>query len=226
MKQIETKFIATESSGEVSALLLAPESPKALLILGHGAGAGMHHPSMEGYAQQLLKHDIATFRYQFPYMEQGKPRPNPAPISEKTVRSAVKAAGDLLPDIPLFAGGKSYGGRMTSQAQSAEPLQGVNGIIFFGFPLHAPGKQSNDRAEHLYNIHVPLLFLQGTRDSLANLDYLKPVCDKLGKVSTLHIVEGGDHSFKVPKSSGKGPEDVLDELGNAVNDWIGELLGQ
>ncbi len=217
------QFEATRSSGKVSALLLQPAGAKCLLVLGHGAGAGMRHEFMELLARELATNQVATFRYQFPYMEQGRRAPNPQPISLKTVRSAVAAAREIAPGLPVFAGGKSYGGRMTSTAASIEPLAGVQGIVFFGFPLHAPGKPSNHRAEHLQAVNLPMLFLQGSRDKLADLELLEPVCEKLGKRGTLHIIAEADHSFKAPKRTGRTQAQVVAELAQVVSRWVDNL---
>jgi uncharacterized protein len=225
MIEHEIRFAASESSGKVSAILVRPANARWLMALAHGAGVGIRHAFMTGLAQSLAKHGIATFRYQFPYMERGKRSPNPQPILLETVRSAVDAARKHGGDLPLLAGGKSLGGRMTSTAASQETLPGVKGIVFFGFPLHAPGKPSNERGEHLVKVRLPMLFLQGTRDNLADLTLLRPLCDllqTLGKVR-LHIIEGGDHSFHVPKKSGRTAEDVLEELGDVVADWASHL---
>ena len=218
------QFEASRSAGNVSAILLRPETATALLVLGHGAGAGMRHSFMESLAHELARNGIACLRYQFPYMEQGKRSPNPQPVSVKTVRSAVAAAAKEAPDLPLFAGGKSYGGRMTSTAAATEPLPGVRGIVFFGFPLHAPGQPSSHRAEHLSEVSVPVLFLQGTRDKLADLNLLKPVCDGLGERSTLHIIEEADHSFSIPKRTGRTHDEVIAELAQMSADWFADVL--
>ena len=225
MIEQEIRFTASKSSGEVSAILLRPENARWLMVLAHGAGAGIRHPFMTGLARSLAHYGIATFRYQFPYMEQGRRSPDPPPILVKTVRSAVDTARENCGDLPLLAGGKSLGGRMTSTAASQEALPGVQGIVFFGFPLHAPGKPSDERGEHLFKVRLPMLFLEGTRDQLADLKLLRPLCDRLealGKVR-LHIIEGGDHSFHVPKKSGRTDEDVLEELGKVVADWASAL---
>jgi predicted alpha/beta-hydrolase family hydrolase len=225
MIEQEIRFTASKISGEVSAILMRPDNARWLIALAHGAGADMHHAFMTGVAQSLAKHGIASFRYQFPYTEQGKRGPNPQPILLKTVRSAVTAAREHAGDLPLLAGGKSLGGRMTSTAASQEELPGVHGIIFFGFPLHAPGKPSSERGEHLLKIRVPMLFLQGTRDKLADLALLRPICDRLqvqGQIK-LHVIEGADHSFHVPKKSGRNDDDVLEELGKVVSDWASDL---
>jgi predicted alpha/beta-hydrolase family hydrolase len=190
-----------------------------MLVLAHGAGAGMEHRFMEALAAGLADRGMASFRYQFPYTERGGKRPDPAPILEATVRSAVDAAAGLAKGLPLFAGGKSMGGRMTSQTAAKEPLPDVRGIVFFGFPLHAPGKPGSERAEHLNAVGVPMLFLQGTRDSLAGLDLLEPAVRKLGSRATLHVVDGADHSFHVPARSGRTDTEALDELVRTTAEW-------
>ena len=225
MIEQEIHFIASKSSGEVSAVFMRPENARWLMVLAHGAGAGMRQAFMAGLAQSLAEHGIASFRYQFPYMEQGKRAPDSQPILLATVRSAVTAAREHGRDLPLLAGGKSLGGRMTSTAASQEALPGVQGIVFFGFPLHAPGKPSDERGEHLFKVRLPMLFLQGTRDNLADLALLRPLCDRLqaqGQVR-LHVIDGADHSFHVPKKSGRTDEDVLEELGKVVANWASNL---
>jgi uncharacterized protein len=225
MIEQEVRFAASKSSGEVSAILLRPLNARWLMALAHGAGAGIRHAFMTGLAQSLAKHGISTFRYQFPYIEQGKRSPDSQPILLATVRSAVDAARKSGGDLPLLAGGKSLGGRMTSTAASQEALPGVKAIVFFGFPLHAPGKPSRDRGDHLFRVRLPMLFLQGTRDKLADLTLLRPLCDRMqaqGQVR-LHIIDGGDHSFHVPKKIGRSDEDVLEELGKVVADWASDL---
>src|SRR3982751_5839838 len=180
----------------VSSLLIRPPTAKALLVLAHGAGAGMTHEAMESNAQGLAQRGIATLRYQFPYMEKGSGRPDPPRIAHATVRAAAARAAELAPELPLFAGGRSFGGRMTSQAQAETPLPGVRGLAFLGFPLHPAGKPGIERAEHLANITVPLLVVSGERDALAELDLLRPVVAGLGERATLHLVAHADHSFK------------------------------
>lgn len=219
----ELRFPATEKSGEVSALLLRSAGARWLLVLGHGAGAGMRHAFMEALAPRLCARGIATFRYQFPYMDAGGRAPNPRPVLLETVRSAVEAAARAAPDLPLIAGGKSMGGRMTSMAAAASPLLGVRGLVFVGFPLHAAGKPSADRADHLDDVPLPVLFLQGTRDRLADMDLIRSVCDRLGARAHLHVVEGGDHSFHVLKRSGRTDDEALDELAGAVEAWAERL---
>ncbi|MEJ2616285.1 MAG: dienelactone hydrolase family protein [Ignavibacteriaceae bacterium] len=223
MKRIKTeniRFQATRSSGNVSAVLMTPEDAKYLLVLAHGAGAGMNHPFMEMLSVKLVEKNFAVFRYQFPYFEKGRRSPDPPNILSATVRSAVEAASNKIKGLPVYAGGKSLGGRMTSTAASKEALPNVKGIIFFGFPLHAPGRPSSDRAEHLFKVNVPILFLQGTRDKLADLNLLKPVIKKLKDKAELHIIEGADHSFHVLKSSGRTDEQVIEEMAKTVSDWI------
>lgn len=207
----------------MSALSLRPDDAWAALVLAHGAGAGMSHPFMDAIAERLAVRGIATFRYQFPYMEAGSRRPNPAPVLMKTVRNAVAAASALFGDLPLLAGGKSMGGRMTANAFAAEPLVGVRGLVFFGFPLHPAGRPSTERAAHLAAVGVPMLFLQGTRDALAGLDLLTPICADLGTLATLRVIEAADHGFHVLKRSGRTDPDVLDELAGATCAWARTL---
>lgn len=220
MNRTEMRFEATQSSGEVSAILIAPSSPVALYVFAHGAGAPMTHPFMERAAAELADRGVGTFRFNFPYMDGEKRRgPNPAPILEKTVRSAVAAARSALPGLPTFAGGKSMGGRMTSRAQAAQSIEGLDGIVFYGFPLHAPGREPKDRADHLAEVDVPMLFLQGTRDRLARLEWLEPVVERI-EDATLHIVDSGDHSFKVTKKSGRTEDEVHSELADRASSWM------
>jgi predicted alpha/beta-hydrolase family hydrolase len=221
---VEIRFTASRSSGEVSALLDRPEDARALYLFAHGAGAGMRHSFMESAVTALGARGIATLRYQFPYMEQRSGRPDPQPILLSTVRSAVNIAREVAGDLPLFAGGKSMGGRMTSLAAADEDLPGVRGLIFFGFPLHPAGRPGVTRAEHLARVAAPMLFLQGTRDTLADLDLLRPIVERVGAKATLHVVEGADHSFAVLKRSGRTAADVLDELADTVAKWIEPVL--
>lgn len=211
-------------SGKVSGLLNRPDDPFALLVLAHGAGAGMRHPFMEMIAGGLAARRIATLRYQFPYMEARLNRPDRPATLEATVRAAVQTANDLAPGLPLFAGGKSLGGRMTSSAAAQTPLAGVRGLVFLGFPLHPPGKPGVSRAEHLARVTVPMLFLQGTRDSLADLSLLRPVLSPLGDRAVLEVVEGGDHSFKVLKRSGRSAGEVETQLLDAIQRFCQGLL--
>jgi predicted alpha/beta-hydrolase family hydrolase len=207
----------------VSALYLRPDEAKWLFVLAHGAGAGMRHPFMEAMARRLSDAGIATLRYQFPYMEHKSRRPDPKPILFHTVYAAVEMAGKIAEGLPLLAGGKSMGGRMTSMAAAERPLQGVRGIAFIGFPLHPPGKPSTDRAGHLSHVAHPMLFLQGTRDTLADLSLLRPVCEQLGERALLHVEEGADHSFHVPKSSGSTDAEVLSRIVETVRNWAETL---
>lgn len=217
----EIVFRASNSGGSVRALLVRPPRARALVVVGHGAGAGMRHPFLETVAAGLAERELATFRYQFPYMEQGRKRPDHAGILKKTVRSAVRTAADAAPDLPLFAGGKSMGGRMTSLAHADAPLPGVSGLVFWGFPLHAPAKPGAERGAHLADVGIPMLFLQGTRDRLARLDLLEPVLAGLDGRATLHVVDDADHSFHVPKRSGRTDEEVLAELADRVAAFCG-----
>ena len=207
------------ASGDVSAILLRPADARGLLVLGHGAGAGIRHPFMETTARLLAEHGLATLRYHFPYMERGARMPDPQPTLLATVRSAVAAAGDVAGDLPLLAGGKSMGGRMTSLAAASTKLDGVRGLVFIGFPLHPAGKPSTDRAGHLSDLRTPMLFLQGTRDRLADLKLLEPICEGLGARATLHVVAEADHSFRVLKRTGRTWEQVLEELAGVTAEW-------
>jgi predicted alpha/beta-hydrolase family hydrolase len=207
----------------VSGLLQAPPRPRACYVLAHGAGAGMHHRFLASVAAQLVERNIATLRYQFPYMERGAKRPDPPHLAHATVRAAVAAAQRSLPGVALIAGGKSFGGRMTSQAQAKAPLSGVHGLAFLGFPLHPAGKPSRERAEHLFAVHVPMLFLQGTRDTLAILDELEPVCASLPH-ATLKLFADADHSFHVPAKSGRSDVQVLGEVLDTLAVWIDDVI--
>lgn len=211
--------LRVEDVGEVSAILLRPPKARRLLVLAHGAGAGMHHPFLEIMARELAAAGVATFRYQFPYMEQRRRVPDGPAMLTATVRAAVRAAAEAAPELPLLAGGKSLGGRMTSLAASQEPLERVQGLVFFGFPLHPPNRPGTKRAEHLAHVNLPMLFLQGTRDAFASLELLRPICDELGSKAALHVIETADHSFRVLKSSGRTDMDVLRELAQTVAFW-------
>ncbi|HJU62467.1 MAG TPA: alpha/beta family hydrolase [Candidatus Binatia bacterium] len=221
----EINFTVGEKVGNVSGLLLRPQSPEALLVLAHGAGAGMRHRFMEETAQKLADHAIATLRYQFAYMEKGSKGPDSEAILTATVRGAVAAAKERADGLPLFAGGKSMGGRMTSLAAAKEPLEGVRGLVYFGFPLHAAGKPSAGRADHLFEIKLPTLFLQGSRDALADLKLLKPLCARLGEQAELCVIDGGDHSFHQLKSSGRSDDQALDDTAQKVAAWTSQVLG-
>jgi predicted alpha/beta-hydrolase family hydrolase len=217
-KPKELKFPTTPEKGEVSALLIRPVGARHLLVLGHGASTSMRHATLETIAERLAGEQIATFRYNFPYMEYGKGRDSHE-VCTATVRSAVAAAHSAAPGLLLVAGGHSFGGRMTSNAASESPLDGVRGIVFFAFPLHLPGKPDTKRAEHLAAVTVPMLFLSGTRDELAHLDLLRPVCKKLGKRATLHLLDTADHGFRILKRSRNSEEDVFVEMARTVREW-------
>jgi predicted alpha/beta-hydrolase family hydrolase len=215
--------IETGKSGSVSALVLRPDAPSACFVFAHGAGAGMTHSFMEAFASGLCERGIASLRYQFPYMEHGSKRPDPPAIAQATVRAAVARAAEIFPGLALIAGGKSFGGRMSSQAQAAAPLAGVRGLAFVGFPLHPAGKPSTDRAEHLAKIDIPMLFLQGTRDTLAEVALIEGVVQRLGSRATLHMVDGADHSFHVLVRSGRNNAEVMDEILDAFARWVGAI---
>jgi uncharacterized protein len=215
--------ISQGDGSSVGALLHRPPGARALLVLGHGAGAGMEHPFLETVATRLGAAGVASLRYRFPYMEAGRRRPDPPAIAMAAVRAAVAAAGAEAPDLPLFAGGKSFGGRMTSRAAAEAPLEGVRGIVFLGFPLHPSNRPGLERAEHLDAVTLPLLFVQGTRDGLADLLLVRQVVDRLGDRATLRVVDGADHSFEVLKRSGRTPDEALDDVVRAVVDWVLEL---
>jgi len=220
----ELRVRVGETTGDVSALLVRPADARLLYVLAHGAGAGMRHPFLETISQRLAEQEIATLRYQFPYMEQRARRPDPPAVAAAAVRAAVIEAARAAPGLPLLAGGKSFGGRMTSTAQAGEPLPGVRGLVFLGFPLHPPGRPGNERAEHLTQVQIPMLFLQGTRDDFADLKLLRPVVKRLGTRATLHLVDGGDHSFKVLKKSGRTGADVMTELVGAIVEWAAGIV--
>lgn len=198
---------------------MAKTDAQYVYVFAHGAGAGMNHPFMQRAAEALAARGIATHRFNFPYMEAKKSRPDPPAVAEAAVRTAVAEAAREYPGLPILAGGKSFGGRMTSQAQASQPMPGVRGLAFFGFPLHPPGRPGIDRADHLMSVDVPMLFLQGTRDEFAQLDLLRDVVGKLGNRGTLHLIEDGDHSFKVPKRTGKTESDVMNELADTILKW-------
>ena len=222
---INTQALKIEiaDKAEVSALLLRPEPARACYVLAHGAGAGMTHKSMETVATGLAARGIATLRYQFPYMEKGSKRPDPPAVAHATVRAAIAEAARCCAGLPLVAGGRSFGGRMTSQAQALAPLPGVRGLAFLGFPLHPAGKPATDRAKHLAEIRIPMLFLQGTRDALAELHLLEPVVKGLGQSATLHLVKEADHSFHVLVRSGRNDREVMDEVLDAFAAWIAAI---
>jgi len=215
--------IETGKSGPVSALLSRPDRSRACYVFAHGAGAGMTHSFMEIFSAGLSERGIATLRYQFPYMEKGGKRPDPPAVAQATVRAAVAKAAEIFPGLTLIAGGKSFGGRMTSQAQAAAPLPAVRGLAFVGFPLHPAGKPSTDRADHLAKIDIPMLFLQGTRDSLAEVALIEGVVKRLGSRATLHLEEGADHSFHVLARSGRNDREVMNEILDALAVWAEAL---
>ena len=225
MRDVASQQLRIEagSAGAVSALLLSPERPRACFVFAHGAGAGMTHSFMEAFATGLNERGIASLRYQFPYMEKASRRPDPPAVAKTTVRAAAAKAAELFPGLALIAGGKSFGGRMTSQAQASSPLPGVCGLAFVGFPLHPAGKPSANRADHLAEVDVPMLFLQGTRDSLAEVALIEPVVQRLGSRATLHLVDGADHSFHVLARSGRNDRDVMHEILDVFVKWASSL---
>lgn len=220
---MESRLAIPVVGGQVSGILLRPATATALYVFAHGAGVDMNHPSMASNAQGLAERGIATLRFQFPYMEKGGGRPDPPAIAQATVRAAVAKAAELAPDLPLFAGGRSYGGRMTSQAQAVAPLPGVRGLMFLGFPLHPAGKPGIERADHLEQIGIPMLFVSGSRDALADMALLKPLVGGLGERATLHVVEGGDHGLRVLVSSGRTNEEAQAEALDAMAQWMARL---
>jgi uncharacterized protein len=217
---MQRRVSLTFAGEQVSGLLRRPHDAKALYVFAHGAGVGMNHPSMATSAEGLAARGIATLRFQFPYMEKRTGRPDPPRIAHLAVRAAVGAAGEMAGDLPLFAGGRSYGGRMTSQAQAIAPLPGVRGLAFLGFPLHPAGKPGIDRADHLEQVQVPMLFVSGSRDALAEVDLLKSVVEGLGERGTLHVVDDADHGLRVLARSGRTPEQAQGEALDALAEWI------
>ncbi len=211
--------------GDVAAFLLRPPDAWLLYVMAHGAGAGMRHRFLEQISASLAAHGIATFRYQFPYMEAGRGRPDAPSLLESTVRAAVTRAGEIVPELPVIAGGKSLGARMTSSAAAVQPLDRVRGLAFLGFPLHPPEQPGTRRAEHLHQVTTPMLFLQGTRDTFARFDLITDVCRGLEPLATLRVIEDADHSFGVPKRSGRTPDQVHEELAGAIADWGRALVG-
>lgn len=224
MPEERLRFVVQETH-RVSAILMLPEDARALYLLAPGAGAGIEHPFMAGMAGGLAERCIATLRYQFPYAEMGRRRPDPGPVLQATVRAAVRVAQEGWPGLPLVAGGKSMGGRMTSLAAATDPLPGVRGLVFLGFPLHQAGKPDDRRAEHLPRVGLPMLFVQGTRDALADLALIQRVCWHLGPSCTLHQVQEADHGFAVRKRSGRTPDAVRDEILETVSDWLARVIG-
>ena len=223
MGESERLRFSVEGAGEVSAILMRPADARWMLALAHGAGAGMTHPFLEKLARELATVGVATFRYQFPYMEQRRRVPDSPSVATATVADALRAAAKAAAGLPLLAGGKSFGGRMSSQAASLGLLDGVKGLVFFGFPLHPPNRPGTKRADHLAKVRMAMLFLQGTRDALADLNLLRPICTDLGSLATLHVIESADHSFHVLKSSGRSDADVLRELARTTASWAENL---
>ena len=219
----EPVIIAIDDDRQVSGLLQAPAAARACYVFAHGAGAGMAHPFMASIADGLAQRGVATLRYQFHYMERGSKRPDPPTLAQATVRAAIAAAARLMPDLPLRAGGKSFGGRMTSQAQAASPLPGVRGLAFLGFPLHAAGRPSDERGRHLFDVQIPMLFLQGSRDPLADLGLLRPLVERLGARATLQVLADADHSFHVRKRTGRMDADVGAEIVDDLAAWVSGL---
>ena len=219
---VETKFLVTPEKGEVSALLIRPKSATHLLVLGHGASSNMRFTLMATISGSLAEQGIATFRYNFPYSEKGGGRNSQTTCTE-TIRSAIKAAIEAAPDLPVLAGGHSFSGRMTSTAASEAPIDGVKGLVFFSFPLHPVGEPATKRADHLSAVTVPMLFLSGTRDALAELDLLEPVVKNLGQRATLHLLDTADHSFKILKRTRQSNEDVFAEMARVLREWAGSL---
>ncbi len=220
---IESKFIATAEKGEVSAILMRPDNAKWLLVLGHGASTNMRHLTLQTIAERLADRGIATFRYQFPYMERGGGGRESEAVALQTVRSAAAAAHKTAGDLSILIGGHSYSGRMSSMSAAQAPIEHVKGLVFFAFPLRPAGREGTERAQHLTDVTVPMLFLSGTRDKLAVLDLLKPVCEKLSGKATLHLLDTADHGFKILKRSRKSTEDVFVEMARVVNEWTETL---
>jgi predicted alpha/beta-hydrolase family hydrolase len=223
----ELQIHVSDSIGPVSALLVRPPDAWLLYVLAHGAGAGMRHHFLESMSRVLAERGVATLRYQFPYMESGRKRPDFPSVLQATVRAAGVKAAELAPELPLIAGGKSLGARMTSGAAASAPLHGIKGLVFLGFPLHPPGQPGTSRADHLERVDIPMLFLQGTRDAFARLDLITDVCEGLEADVMLHVVDGGDHSFGVLKRSGRTPSDILEELADTTVEWArSQVLGR
>jgi predicted alpha/beta-hydrolase family hydrolase len=212
--------IRVDEAHSISGLLMLPASARALYLFAHGAGAGMGHPFMAAMASELAQRAIATLRFQFPFMEMGSKRPDSPKLAHATVRAAAAEAGRLTPALPVFAGGRSFGGRMTSQAQATSPLPGVRGLAFFGFPLHAAGRPSDERARHLFDVRLPMLFLQGGRDALANSQLMSSVAERLGSRASLHVFQDADHGFHVTARSGKTDADIRKELADVLVGWM------
>lgn len=219
---IESKFIATEEQGEVSSLLIRPDDAQWLLVLGHGASTNMRHTTLQTIAERLADVGIATFRYNFPYSERGGGR-NSNAVCQETVRSAVAAAHTAASSLSILVGGHSFSGRMSSMAAAEAPLEHVRALVFFAFPLHPSGKPSTERAAHLSDVTIPMLFLSGTRDKLGELDLLQPTCEQIGDKATLHLLDTADHGFKILKRSRNTDEDVFVEMARVINEWVSAL---
>jgi len=219
MRKEDIQFEISEKAGTVNGILTEPPDAKALLLLAHGAGAGMQHKTMQLIADCLAEENIATLRFNFSYIEKGRKSPDSSKIAQETIRNVVLKANEFAKGLPLFAGGKSYGGRMTSSAAADEALPDVEGLIFFGFPLHPPGKPSADRAAHLHQVNLPMLFLQGTRDNLARMELIRQVTTDI-KNAHLEVIEGADHSFHLKKSAGKSDEEVMRKIAGKVSSWM------
>jgi predicted alpha/beta-hydrolase family hydrolase len=222
---VHAATFSLDSGQRCSALWQSPAAARAAYVLAHGAGAGMTHPFMTMVADGLAQRGIATYRFQFPYMERGSKRPDPPDIAQATVRAAVTHATRLMPGLALIAGGKSFGGRMSSQAQAQAAMPGVRGLAFLGFPLHAAGKPADARAEHLHALALPLLFIQGTRDALADEALIGSVVQRLGRNSSLHFIAGADHSFRVPARGGRSQAAVYGELLDTLASWMERAAG-
>ncbi len=219
---IESKFVAAEEQGEVSSLLIRPDDAKWLLVLGHGASTNMRHATLQTIAERLAEVGIATFRYNFPYAEQGRGR-NSNAVCQETVRSAVETAQAAAGDLSILVGGHSFSGRMSSMAAAEAPIEQARGLVFFAFPLHPSGKPSTDRADHLSDVTVPMLFLSGTRDKLGELDLLQSTCEEVADKATLHLLDTADHGFKILKRSRNTDEDVFVEMARVINGWVSGL---
>jgi hypothetical protein len=226
LSEPEPIAVTVEAAVRVCGLLQAPRQTRACLVLAHGAGAGMTHPFMAAVANGLAQRGIASLRYQFPYMERGGRRPDAPALAHATVRAAVAEAARLLPRAPLIAAGKSFGGRMTSQAQAAAPLPGVRGLAFLGFPLHPAGRPSRERGKHLFDVAIPMLFLQGTRDALARPEELEPLCEALGARAVLKLFRDADHSFHVPARSGRTDSQVRADMLDALAFWVDGVISE
>jgi predicted alpha/beta-hydrolase family hydrolase len=225
-ERAEPIAITVDDALRVSGLLQRPPNARACFVLAHGAGAGMHHAFLAAMGNELGALGVATLRYQFPYMERRSRRPDPPELCHAAVRAAVAEASRVAPEVPLFAGGKSFGGRMTSQAQALQPLPGVRGIAFLGFPLHPPGRPSDERGRHLFDVQVPMLFLQGTRDEFAELALIEPLVSRLGKRATLKLFQDADHSYHVPARSGRKDPEIRNELARTLVRWIESEVGR